>query len=224
MKKRPNDTPHRRIFKKANGRAPKRGYHIHHIDGDWTNNSPENLAELSPLDHFQVHFNQEDWGACVNLARVADISVEELIIAQREHGLQCVERGIGIHNKDWDHQSVIANIWKNHRPGRKPVTDGTDIIKFKTDDEVEQFLSSHPNWRRGSTDRAKQGLKKSNRRITSEESTQLARQRLVNGTHNFITEYVCPHCGKVGKGPMMKRWHFDNCNLLTNTSIPLDNV
>lgn len=24
-------------------------------------------------------------------------------------------------------------------------------------------------------------------------------------------EYVCPYCGKEGKGPNMKRYHFDNC-------------
>jgi len=24
-------------------------------------------------------------------------------------------------------------------------------------------------------------------------------------------EYRCPHCGKEGQGPSMKRWHFDNC-------------
>lgn len=24
-------------------------------------------------------------------------------------------------------------------------------------------------------------------------------------------EYTCPHCSKVGKGPGMKRYHFDNC-------------
>lgn len=24
-------------------------------------------------------------------------------------------------------------------------------------------------------------------------------------------EYTCPHCGKLGQGNSMKRWHFDNC-------------
>jgi len=26
-------------------------------------------------------------------------------------------------------------------------------------------------------------------------------------------ERQCPHCGKVGNGGVMKRWHFDNCKL-----------
>ena len=27
------------------------------------------------------------------------------------------------------------------------------------------------------------------------------------------TEHTCPHCNKIGKGPNMKRYHFDNCKL-----------
>jgi hypothetical protein len=29
-------------------------------------------------------------------------------------------------------------------------------------------------------------------------------------------EYTCPHCSKVGKGPNMKRYHFDNCKGRSN--------
>jgi hypothetical protein len=30
--------------------------------------------------------------------------------------------------------------------------------------------------------------------------------------HPVVTiESTCPHCGKTGKGNIMKRWHFDNC-------------
>ena len=25
------------------------------------------------------------------------------------------------------------------------------------------------------------------------------------------SERTCPHCGTVGRGPVMSRWHFDNC-------------
>lgn len=38
-------------------------------------------------------------------------------------------------------------------------------------------------------------------------------KRLQDGTHNFIIQYTCPHCGKIGKGPNMKRYHFDKCKL-----------
>lgn len=28
-------------------------------------------------------------------------------------------------------------------------------------------------------------------------------------------QYTCPHCDKIGKGPNMKRYHFDNCKVIT---------
>jgi len=31
------------------------GFHIHHIDGDWENNSPDNLALMEGLDHIRLH-------------------------------------------------------------------------------------------------------------------------------------------------------------------------
>ena len=39
----------------------------------------------------------------------------------------------------------------------------------------------------------------------------IQQKRLEEGTHNFLTEYVCPHCNKIGKSVSMLRWHFDNC-------------
>lgn len=38
------------------------------------------------------------------------------------------------------------------------------------------------------------------------------KERAKNGTHYFQQPWVCPHCGKAGKGPtLFKRWHGDNC-------------
>lgn len=36
-------------------------------------------------------------------------------------------------------------------------------------------------------------------------------KQLENGIHNTQQNYICTKCGKVGKGPVMKRFHFDNC-------------
>lgn len=43
-------------------------------------------------------------------------------------------------------------------------------------------------------------------------------KRLTTGTHNFQRHYECPHCGKMGKGVGMLRWHFDNCKSINNKS------
>jgi hypothetical protein len=45
-------------------------------------------------------------------------------------------------------------------------------------------------------------------------------RRLADGSHNFVGPdspsqivYTCPHCGKIGKGGGMHRYHFDRCKL-----------
>ena len=73
------------------------------------------------------------------------------------------------------------------------------------------FLKENKGWRRGLPDNMKKGLKQTTRRITSEESKLLSLTRLQNNNHNFTKQYECPYCKKQGKGPMMKRWHFENC-------------
>ena len=32
-------------------------------------------------------------------------------------------------------------------------------------------------------------------------------------TAKVLKERICPHCGKIGKGPNMTRYHFDNCKV-----------
>lgn len=211
MKKRPNDNPHRRAFIKAYGRPPKPGYHLHHIDGNYSNNSVDNLVELTPKEHYDIHYNQGDWAACILLADAAQIPPEVIAQVYREHGLNCVERQLGIHSPDFDQSANASNIWKNNPPGRKPVTDGKRVIKFRTHEEVDVFLKENPGWYKGIPSHMKQGLKKSKRRLDSKEASLIANNRIKNGTHNFTQQHKCPRCGKVGKGPMMKRWHFDNC-------------
>lgn len=216
MKKRPNDAPHRRAFKKAHGRPPKPGFHVHHLDGDWSNNSVENLVELSPEQHFDAHYKQGDWAACLLLARVSKIDAAMLAKIQRQHGLNCARNKCGIHADSYDHTPVLKKMWDENPPGRKPVTDGKTILKFKTELEIDQFLEHNKTWRKGLPDNAKSGLKLSTRRIDSAEAKEIAATRLKNGTHNFIQESTCPYCNKKGKGPMMKRWHFDNCKTKHN--------
>lgn len=55
--KRHNETEallHRVIWQENFGDIPD-GFHIHHIDGDWTNNEPDNLECISPSEHYDKH-------------------------------------------------------------------------------------------------------------------------------------------------------------------------
>jgi len=46
---------HRWIWKQHTGDWPRRGYHIHHKDGDKYNNSIDNLEEISGEEHYEIH-------------------------------------------------------------------------------------------------------------------------------------------------------------------------
>ena len=47
---------HRLIYEECYGSIPK-GYTIHHIDGDKTNNNPGNLMLLTKSNHHKLHMN-----------------------------------------------------------------------------------------------------------------------------------------------------------------------
>ena len=63
---------YRKLYKEFYGEIPKdengRSFEIHHKDGNSHNNSKENLMALSIQDHFNVHFEQGDFGACIKIA------------------------------------------------------------------------------------------------------------------------------------------------------------
>lgn len=63
---------YRKIWENTYGEIPKdeygRSYEIHHIDGNRKNNSIENLKCISIQEHYDIHFNQNDYGACKALS------------------------------------------------------------------------------------------------------------------------------------------------------------
>ena len=63
-----NTNKYRKIYENHHGAIPKddlnRVFEIHHIDGNHSNNSPENLTAVSMREHYDVHRSQNDWYAC----------------------------------------------------------------------------------------------------------------------------------------------------------------
>jgi len=53
-------TNYRKIWEEYNSKVIPAGNHIHHIDGDRNNNSPENLLCVTPKEHWEIHYNQGD--------------------------------------------------------------------------------------------------------------------------------------------------------------------
>jgi len=50
---------HRLIWEQANGRLLRKDEDVHHIDGDRSNNRPENLVALAKQDHVSLHSTSE---------------------------------------------------------------------------------------------------------------------------------------------------------------------
>ena len=57
--KTPRDISYRKVWSDEHGEIPK-GMHIHHIDGDHSNNSIENLTLVTPQQHYDIHKEQGD--------------------------------------------------------------------------------------------------------------------------------------------------------------------
>jgi len=64
---------HRKIWEQNFGKIPKdkkgRTYEIHHIDGNHKNNNLENLICVTIEEHYKIHYENKDYGACVMIAK-----------------------------------------------------------------------------------------------------------------------------------------------------------
>jgi hypothetical protein len=58
-----NDMPYRKLYEKHHGVIIEPGYEIHHIDGNHSNNTIENLLCVTTEQHLEIHKKQKDWGA-----------------------------------------------------------------------------------------------------------------------------------------------------------------
>ena len=90
--------PHRKIYEQHYGKIPTdkfgRTYDIHHIDGNHSNNSPENLKAVTVQEHFDIHLSQGDYGACYLIAKQRmSLPKEDLSELNRKKALKRVEDG-----------------------------------------------------------------------------------------------------------------------------------
>lgn len=67
-----NTRYYRKIYENHFGIIPResngRSYDIHHIDGNHSNNSPNNLKCITVKEHYKIHKKQGDWTASMRLA------------------------------------------------------------------------------------------------------------------------------------------------------------
>lgn len=88
---------HRKIYENHIGPIPKdsfgRTFDIHHLDGNHANNDPENLKAVSIQEHYDIHYMQKDYGACIALAKRMKISPADRAELARNQQLKRAAEG-----------------------------------------------------------------------------------------------------------------------------------
>lgn len=69
--------PHRKIYEEFYGVKIPKYMEIHHIDGNHNNNDINNLKLVTWQEHYDIHYSQGDWAACLLISGRHSISPEE---------------------------------------------------------------------------------------------------------------------------------------------------
>jgi hypothetical protein len=80
---------HGPILKDSNNRS----FEIHHIDGNHDNNHPTNLISVSIQEHYNIHLDKKDYGACFLLAQKMKFLPEQIIELNKLQNKKRIENG-----------------------------------------------------------------------------------------------------------------------------------
>lgn len=179
---------YRKIYEETHGPIPHeengRSYDIHHLDGNHENNDISNLVAVTVQDHYDIHYKQGDWAACMLILLRMDLHPTDRLELLKSFSKKRIEDGT--HN-------FLGSQLQDKR-----VADGTHPFLGGT---IQGITS-----RRRVRDRTHNFLGGEIQKITTQK-------RITNGTHNCLIIYTCPYCNKNGKGPVMLRHHFENCKI-----------
>jgi hypothetical protein len=163
--KRKNNTETKKVWRSAHGRIPKdkngRSYEIHHIDGNPENNSIDNLSCVTIEEHYQIHCQQEDWGACSLIAKRMKLSVEEISRMTTLHNKKMMKNGSHPFAKREDGSSI-----------------GRDVSRKQVENGTHNFI--------GSPYAAKMYEDGTHPFLGGEIQRQTNKKRVDNGTHNLL--------------------------------------
>lgn len=213
-----NSMRHRAIYEQHHGPIPKdeqgRSMEIHHIDGNHNNNDISNLKLVTIDEHYKIHFDQGDYGACVIMSYRMKLDFNQISELSRKCQQKLVAEGKHHWQRRPDGTSASSDRVKN---GTHPFL-GSDVARERNLKRVRagtHNLLKKPDGSSQAGDRVKAGT---HHFVTNNPSTVQSQ----NGTHHFLTNHPnkikveCPHCGKVGGSTNMRRYHFENCKHKNN--------
>ena len=214
---------HQRIWTKHNGPIPKdvngRSMEIHHIDGDNTNNSIENLKCVTIDEHYNIHHSQGDWAECYFMTLRMNKTPEQISKESSEFQRKLVAEGkhhlLGGEIQGRASRSRVNegthNFLGSNNPNARRIQDGTHNLLKRVDgssqskDRVVKGTHNFLGDKNPNVERIKAGIHQ-----WQGNTGNLA--RLAAGTHPSQKVWTCEHCGKTGKGSgNYKRHHGDVC-------------
>lgn len=221
---------HRKIYIENYGPIPKelngRSYDIHHIDNNHANNNPLNLKAVTIGEHYNIHYQQEDWGACFMIAKRLKKSPKEISELSRKYAFKRLNEGTHhFLNKENAKQRAIKKMQEGTHPfflnnfqkknNLKRMQEGTHhfigLSKKRVKNGTHNWLKENGGSKRA-TDQQLLRSKKGTHHFLGGEIQRKANLELISlGEHSSQKEFLCPTCGKKGKGIGMFRWHFDKC-------------
>jgi hypothetical protein len=190
---------HIKVWKKTFGSIPKdshgRSYEIHHIDGNISNNDPENLMCVSIDEHYEIHKQQGDWNAAFLIARRMKLKPEDISEIARNGTLKRIKEGTHNFLDPNFPRNLYAN--KGFVVAKDTRTNENIRISKENFDLHEHYVGVNTGNKHKSPH--------SNRGHNRGKTWKLKEKR-----ENLVT---CPHCKKSGDASGHKRWHFDNCKM-----------
>jgi hypothetical protein len=237
-------TSYRKIYEQHYVPIPKdeegRTYEVHHINGDRSNNDPTNLVALSIKEHYEVHYDQGDWDACLAMSERMSITPEEKSRLAKAGAAKQLAAG----THPWQNKEVQS---KNGKKGSQKLLDESrhPWVGGKLQSETQTKLvesGDHPWLGDGSYQRSVQQAKiddGTHHLLGGEIQRKYQLSRVADGTHVFIEavkrqlesgthvsqkEWQCEDCGETGVGiGNYKRYHGVNCKY-GSTSYGWENI
>ena len=124
---------YRKIWEQHNGPVPKesdgRSYEIHHIDGNHSNNDISNLKCLTIQEHFDIHYVQKDYAACLLISKRmanSDIDSKTRSLLSRDNANKRMKNGT--HNF-LDREFQISRGINNKTKQLELVKNGNHVFK-----------------------------------------------------------------------------------------------
>jgi hypothetical protein len=217
---------YRKIYENHFGPIPKdsdgRSYEIHHIDGDHTNNDLANLKCITIQEHYDIHYNQDDYSACYFINIRSKLHPDEISKLATLSNLTRIENGthnfLREHNPNFERiENGTHNFLGGHNPIHERIASGLQQ-KMSKEAMTKLVENGTHNWlkQNGGSEKAREyALKRiedgTHHFLDKEAASIRLLKRVANGTHPNKVQETCPHCELTGGHANMRRYHFDNC-------------